>query len=66
MQDKSHIRFVDAHAKGDGGNNNIDALHQEVVLRLGAHGNVEPGMVGRSLDAIDGKHQRKFFHLLAA
>ena len=34
MYYEAYIRFVDTHTKGDGSNNNINTLHQEVVLGL--------------------------------
>ena len=34
MDDETHIGFVDTHTEGDGGHNDVNLLHQEVVLGL--------------------------------
>ena len=52
MDDKAHIGFVDTHAKGDSGNDHLDVLHQEVVLRLRPCLGVEPRMIGGGLDVV--------------
>ena len=43
---EAHVRFVDAHAEGDGGHDDLGFLHQEVILVLDACFGVEAGVVG--------------------
>ena len=63
---KAHILLVYAHAEGDGGNNYIYLLHQELVLVFGAGFGIKAGMVRKGPYAVYGQHLGKFFHLLAA
>ena len=62
---KAHIGLVDAHAKGDGSHNDVDLLHEEVVLRLRASGRVEASMIGSRLDIVGTQHFGQVFNLLA-
>ena len=64
MYHKAHVGLIYTHAKGDGGHNDIDILHQEVVLRLCPGGRVKSGMIGCCLDIIGTKDGSEFFHLL--
>ena len=43
---KAYVRFVYTHTEGDGGNDDIDLLHQEFVLVFGTGLGVESGVVG--------------------
>ena len=65
VEDESHVGLVDAHAEGYGGHDDIDALHEEVVLGLRARGAVEAGMIGRRLDVVGLELGRQFFYRLA-
>ena len=62
---EAHIGFVDAHAEGYGSHDYVDALHEEVVLRLRACCRVESGMVGSGFYVVGFQHGCQFFHLLA-
>ena len=53
MDDEADIRFVDAHAKGDGGYDHVDILHQEAVLVLGPHLRIQARMVRKRFYSID-------------
>ena len=53
MDDKADVGFVDTHAEGDRGYDNVDLFHQEVILRVAARSGVQAGMVGRSFDVVD-------------
>ena len=65
VDDETHIGFVDTHTKGDSGNDHIDILHEEVILRLCSCGRVEACMIGSSLNLVGLQHSSKFFHLLS-
>ena len=65
VDDEAHIGFVDAHAKSNGGDDDVDALHQEVVLRLGTCLRVEACMIGGSLDVVGLQHGCQLLHLLS-
>ena len=65
MDHETHVGLVDTHTKGDGGNDNIDSLHKEVVLRLRAGSAVKTGMIGSRLDIISTEHLGQVLHLLA-
>ena len=63
---KPNVGFVDAHAKGDRGNDHIGLLHQEFVL-VGLPGfRVKSGMIGQGFDAINLESIGKLFHFLPA
>ena len=66
VDDKAHVRLVDSHAEGDGGHDDVDLLHQELVLVLGPGFGVQAGMVGQGPDSVDGEHLGHLFHLFAA
>ena len=65
MDDETHVGLVDTHAKGDGSHDDVNLLHQEVILRLRAERAVETGMIGRRLDVIGFQHLSQFLNLLA-
>ena len=66
MDDKSHIRFVYAHAERYGSNDDIYLLHQELVLVLRPCPGIKPCMVRSSLDAVDVQQFCQFLHLFPA
>ena len=66
MNHKTDVRFVYSHAKGDGGHNDVNFLHQELVLVFCAGFGIQAGVVRKGLDAIDGQHLGQFLHLFAA
>ena len=51
MDDKAHIRLVDAHAEGDRRAHDEAIFKQEAPLALGAHIGIEPRMIGERRDA---------------
>ena len=65
VDDEAHVGLVDAHAEGDGGHDDVDFLHQEVILRLCACGGVQSGVVALRLDVVGAQHLGQVFHLLA-
>ena len=66
MYDKAHVRFVNAHAEGDGRDNHVYLLEQELVLVLAACGTVHAGMVSQCLDAVDAQQLGQILDALAA
>ena len=52
VDNEANVGLVNAHAEGNRGNNHVDALHDEVVLRLRAHGGLHAGMIGFRLDVV--------------
>ena len=51
MDDAAYVAAVDAHAKGNGCDDDVDALVLEVVLRLSPRAGVEAGVIHRDLEA---------------
>ena len=47
MDDVAHVGFVDAHAEGDGGYDDINILLEEGVLVLTTHGGIHASMIGQ-------------------
>ena len=47
MGDKTHIRFIDAHAKGNGCHHNNAVFPEKTLLIAGAVFGAQPGMVGQ-------------------
>ena len=66
VDDIAHVGFVDAHAEGDRRHDDLDALHQKVVLIGGARRRVHTGMVGQRPDAVGHEQFGEFLDLLAA
>ena len=65
VDNEAHVGLVDAHSEGDGGDDDVDALHQEVVLRFGTTLRVESSVVGSGLDVVGLKHSGEFLDFLA-
>ena len=65
MYYEAYIRFVNAHSEGYRSHDDVNALHEEVVLRLRTRSRVESGMIRCRLDVIGLEHGSQFFHLLA-
>src|SRR3712207_7328217 len=65
MDDETHVGLVDTHAERDGCHYHVDALHEEVVLRLRPRGAVEACMVGRRLNVVGQQYLGQLFHFLA-
>ena len=66
VDDIAHVGFVDAHAEGDRGDDDLHALHQEVVLIGGARRRIHPGVVGQRPDAVGHEQLGQLLDLLAA
>ena len=65
VDDVTDVGLVDAHTKGDGGYDDIDFLHKEIVLRLGADSGFHAGVVGGSGDVVGTEDFSQFFHFLS-
>ena len=52
MRDKAHVRFVDAHAKRNGGDDDNAFLALEARLVLGPRPRIHAGMIGQGLDSL--------------
>ena len=65
MDDKAHVRFVDAHAESDGGYDHVHFLHQEGILVAGAGFGVQTGMVRGGGNAVYAQQFGEFLHLFA-
>lgn len=66
MDDEPHVGLVDTHAESDRGDDHVGALHQEIVLILGARGRIHARMIGQRLDAVGHQQLGQFLDLLAA
>ena len=66
VDDKANVRLVNAHAKSDGGHDDVNLFREEQVLVLGPGLCVQAGMIRTRLDAVDGEHLGQFLHLAAA
>ena len=64
MDDETHVGLVDTHAEGDGGNDDVDLFHEELVLILGTRLGVEASMVRQSFYSVDNQQFRKVLHTL--
>ena len=61
VKDEADVRLVDAHAERDGRADNAIVLAQEGVLIAGAHGMIEPGVVGQRTPAGAGEFRGELF-----
>ena len=64
MDDVAHIRLVDTHTEGDGGHDDINLIHDEIVLRLCARRRIHASMIGTGIDVIGPQHLGQFLHFL--
>jgi hypothetical protein len=62
MDDEADVGFVDAHAEGDGGADDLDLVAQEKLLVLRALPGGEAGVIGPGADFVGGQ----FFGELSA
>ncbi len=53
MDDETHVRLVDSHSKGDGGDNDVDLLHQKLVLILCTCLRIKACVIWRRLYPVD-------------
>ncbi len=63
---KSHIGFVNTHAKRDGGNDYIHFLEKERILIGRPGGSIHTGMIRKSLDVVYLQNLGEFLDLLSA
>src|SRR5690242_10204584 len=66
VQDEPDVGLVDAHAKRDGGDDDLDPVLDEEVLPLGAFGRIEAGVVGTRGDSLPGQGLREILGALAS
>ena len=66
VDDEAHVGLVDAHAEGDGGHDDINLLHEELVLVFLAGLAVQSGVIGQGAYVVNGQGFGEFFHLFAA
>ena len=52
VHDPAHIGFVDAHAKGDGGDDHLRIIANERFLVVAARACIETGVIGQCADAV--------------
>ena len=65
VQDKAHVGFVDAHAEGNRGDDDLHVVTDEQFLVLLAHLVFQPGVIGTHRKAAPRQHICQFFHLTA-
>ena len=65
MENKAYVWFVNAHAKGYGGANYVDLLHQEFVLIVGARLGIEASMIWHGTQSVDAEHFGQLLGLFA-
>src|SRR5690606_9033802 len=61
MNYKTNVWLIDSHPEGDGGNDHLYILAEELILPLGPQLAVETCVVSNGLDSIRSKYLRKFF-----
>ena len=64
MDHKAHIGFVNTHTESNGSHNNVDILHQEIILCLSTCSRIQSSMIGCSSDIVGLQDSSKLFHLL--
>ena len=64
VDDKTHVGLVNTHAEGDGSHDDVNLLHQEVILCLRAQCRLQTCMVGSRLDVVSLQYLCQFLHLL--
>src|SRR5512141_765771 len=65
VNNKAHIRFVDAHAERNGGDNELRVVADEGLLVLAALRILQPRMIGPNSIALGCKVRSQLIHLLA-
>ena len=66
MADKAHVGLVDAHAEGDGGDDD-DAVFSDKAALVGAAGiHAQAGVVGQGVEAVGAQKGGHVFHAFAA
>ena len=65
VDDEAHVGFVDAHAEGNGGNDDVYFFHEEFVLVFGTDFVVQTGVVGEGFDAVELKEFGEVFNFFS-
>ena len=65
MADEAHVRLIDTHAEGDGGDHHHAIFLQEGVLVTRARAGVQPGVIGQRLEAVLAQELAECLRLLA-
>jgi hypothetical protein len=65
VKDEADVGFVDAHAEGDGGDDDVDVVPVEGFLVPGPLQVPEAGVVGEGLDAVAGEEGGGRFHVFS-
>ena len=65
MCHEPHIRFVDTHTKGDGRHHHDAVFFQKTLLVGGAHGCIQPRVVGQCTNAVGDEECGGFLNFLA-
>ena len=60
MYDVTHVRLVDAHAESNGGHDDIDAFHEEIVLSLSPFRRFHTSMIGTGGNIVGAQHLGQF------
>ena len=66
MDHEPHIGLVNPHSEGDGRDNDVHVLHQELILNAAPLMGIHPRMVSQRFDAVDLQEFRYFFNLFSA
>ena len=66
MGDEAHVGLVDSHAESDGRHDDKTLFLDEALLMSAADPLVQPGVIGKGLDALCPQPRRGVVHFLAA
>ena len=64
MDDKTHIGLVNTHTEGNGSHDNLDTLHQKIVLSLRAEGRLQSCMISSCPNIVGPEDLCEFLHFL--
>ena len=64
MNNKTDIRFIDTHSEGDSSNNDINTLHQKIILGLRTGSRIKTGMIRSRFDFIGFQYLCQFLYFL--
>ena len=59
---ESHVRLVDAHAEGYCGHDDVDLVHDEIILCLRARRCVHTGVIGSCVDVVGSQYLGQFLN----
>ena len=65
MDDETHVGLVNAHTEGYRSHDDVNLLHEEVVLRLRTCTGVQSSMIGCRLDFVGLQYLCQFLYFLA-